>query len=230
MEKNNKIYIKVIIIISVFMLFSMILGIKNISRAESSDTELQSLSIEPKGTGLEQDKDNKNIYRVKVENNITSVKVNAKPTNSSSKISIEGNNDLTVGTNKVIVTVTAKNGESSKYIIYVRRLSTSIAQENVIPNVQEENNEQENNTNNEKENTTVENVTKENTVQENTVNETTDVNNNIENTSENLMDANTKNEENTLKKHNIVFAGIIGIVIIIIIFIIFKANSKKGKH
>ena len=134
---------KVLIIIAI--VFSIIC-ILNFSKAASNDTDLKAISIEPSGYELTQDENDNKVYRVKVDNSVTSVKVNAVPINKDANVSVNGNNELLVGTNKITINVTAKNGDKSVYTIYVRRASTPIAQEQVIPNVQDEYVEEKNDT------------------------------------------------------------------------------------
>lgn len=112
---------KLLIIIAIVF---FIICISNFSRAESNDTSIKSISIEPSGYELTQDESDNKIYRVKVDNSVTSIKVNAVPNNKDATISVNGNNELAVGTNKVTISVTAKNGEKAIYTIYVRRAST----------------------------------------------------------------------------------------------------------
>lgn len=77
-------------------------------------------------------------YKITVENNVTSVKVTATPKDSKAKISIAGNKNLDVGTNKVTVTVTSSDGKNKKtYVIYVTRKSGA-DEEETPPNQVEE--------------------------------------------------------------------------------------------
>lgn len=63
-------------------------------------------------------------YKVTVENNVTSIDVSTTKKESGQKVSISGNKNLDVGTNKVTVTVTSADGKNTKsYIIYVTRKS-----------------------------------------------------------------------------------------------------------
>lgn len=123
------------------LIFVIITIFSQISYADSNDTSLKSLSIEPSNYELVQDESDKNIYRVKVDNSITSIQVKAVPNNKDAKVSISGNENLAVGTNKVTIEVSAPDAETSKYTIYVRRTSPSLVQEQIIPNVQEGYNE-----------------------------------------------------------------------------------------
>lgn len=232
MKKN-----KVLIIIAIIF---FIICISNFSKATSNDTALKSISIEPSGYELVQDESDNKIYRVKVDNSVTSIKVNAVSNNKDATISVNGNNELAVGTNKVTVNVTAKNGEKSVYTIYVRRASAPIAQEQVIPNVQddyiekqnveasnndteiktEENNE--NNENNEKINEQV-NKDKDTNIEKN--------NTEINNTSNDIDKIETLKQKikNISKKKMIIYISSFIILIILIIVFIIK-RSPNGKH
>ena len=62
-------------------------------------------------------------YFVTVDNNVTKVSVKATAEDSNSSISINGNDNLEVGVNKILITVTAENGNTRNYRIYVTRKS-----------------------------------------------------------------------------------------------------------
>lgn len=220
-------------LVMIIFVLTAILSIGNNVKAASSDTTLKSLSIEPSGTGLAQDEENDKIYRVKVDNNITSVTVKAETNSPNATVSVSGNNSLMVGTNKVTVTVTAEDGNSANYIIYVRRADTPISGETIIPNVQDDNEQEpeENDNNDSKE----ENQEPENTIQneeiindvvnenvtEDIVNEEDNqiVDNVIEN-SENIV----TNNESKMTSETII--SIIAIVIVIAIIVIIM-NKKR---
>ena len=104
------------------------------------DTRLQSLKITPEGTGLSPAFSGDSYqYELTVENEITSVEVDAKPSNPQSKVEIPGNNNLEEGSNLVKVKVIANEEESSSYSIFITRKSPSIGEMDIIPNVIEEN-------------------------------------------------------------------------------------------
>lgn len=222
---------KVLITISIII---CIICISNFSKADSNGTDLKSLSIEPSGYELTQDESNNKIYRVKVDNSVTSIKVNAVPNNKDTTISVNGNSELSVGTNKVTVSLTAKNGDKSVYTIYVRRASTPIAQEKVIPNVQDEyieekndsienknDNIDENNKEEENDNTIVDiDLNKENSIQTNN-NETT-----INNTEKIESYENIRNDN----KKAFIMVSISVVVIMVIILCMFIISKSKGKH
>ncbi len=206
---------KKIITILIFVIMTIF---SQISYADSNDTSLKSLSIEPSNYELVQDESDKNIYRVKVDNSITSIQVKAVPNNNNAKVAISGNENLAVGTNKVTIEVSAPNAETSKYTIYVRRTSPSLVQEQIIPNVQEGYNE----------------VTPE--VKPDTV-EPTVVNNEIENTSTNEVNyrvpqTNTTNITNTVQNNKTQpSSNKIGIIIGIIVFLLLIVLlTRKPKH
>ncbi|MGN1327028.1 MAG: cadherin-like beta sandwich domain-containing protein [Clostridia bacterium] len=225
-NKNN-----IINLIITILIFTMFLSIGSTAKAASSDTTLKSLSIEPSGTGLVQDEENNKVYRVKVDNNITSVIVKAETNNANATVSVSGNTSLVVGTNKVTVKVTAEDGTSENYIIYVRRADTPISGETIVPNVQD-NNEQELNINgDEKEDN--ENQNEEENIANEITNENIDniISSNLENIEENtqVINNNSTNSENASANSNSKKALISIIVVIILIVIIAIMSKKKRK-
>ena len=69
-------------------------------------------------------------YKVTVENNVTTLNVSVSKKDNGQKVSISGNKNLDVGTNKVSVAVTSADGKNSKtYTIYVTRKSPEEEQE-----------------------------------------------------------------------------------------------------
>lgn len=62
---------------------------------------------------------NKNIanYTITVPNNISIIDINALPESSKANVTITGNNNLVVGMNKIIIAVTAENGNRKEYTI-----------------------------------------------------------------------------------------------------------------
>lgn len=60
-----------------------------------------------------------NTYFVNVSNDVTSVSIDADAEDSDAKVSIYGNTNLQVGENKILVSVTAENGDVKTYRIYV---------------------------------------------------------------------------------------------------------------
>ena len=205
---------KIIITITLFIIMTVF---SLVSFADSNDTSLKSLSIEPSNYELVQEESDKNIYRVKVDNSITSIQVKAVPNNNNAKVAISGNENLAVGTNKVTIEVSAPNAETSKYTIYVRRTSPSLVQEQIIPNVQEGYNE----------------VIPE--VKPDPV-EPTVVNNEIENTTNEVNyrvpQTNTTNITNTVQNNKTQpSSNKIGIIIGIIVFLLLIVLlTRKPKH
>lgn len=60
-------------------------------------------------------------YFVTVPNDVTDVTVNAEADDSDATVAVTGNSDLEVGINKVLISVTAENGNVRTYRIYVTR-------------------------------------------------------------------------------------------------------------
>lgn len=216
---------KLILAIIVLLLGVIMISINTKVNAASNDASLSSISIEPVGTGLKRDSQNNKIYRAEVENDVTSVTINAVPNNSRAKVNVSGNTELEVGTNKITVQVTAEDGTSEQYLLYVRRKSKTLAETNVIPNVQEEGDvyQDENNANNIVQ-TTQEDANKENENNEGMESEkNTEIENAI-NDGNTIENADTNTEES--KKQNI---GILVFIVIILIAIAIIVASKR-KH
>lgn len=86
----------------------------------SQNNYLSSLSI----TGVEFSSSFKKTtlnYFATVGADITDLTINAEAEDSSAIVTIYGNKDLKVGKNKVIVTVTAEDGSTKNYIIYITK-------------------------------------------------------------------------------------------------------------
>ena len=99
---------------------SMSSATKTVTYNGSSNTYLSSLSID--GYSFTSDFNKTNLsYFVNVDNSVTSIDVSSVAEDSTSSVSVYGNNDLSVGTNKVLVTVTSENGNTKTYRIYVNR-------------------------------------------------------------------------------------------------------------
>lgn len=91
-------------------------------------------------------------YNTTVPNNVTSVSIYAKVQASGATYRVSGNQNLDEGTNKVTITVTAPDGKTTKnYYIYVARQASG--NDEVIPNVIDEQPEQENQEGQQDENT-----------------------------------------------------------------------------
>ncbi|MBP5160035.1 MAG: cadherin-like beta sandwich domain-containing protein [Lachnospiraceae bacterium] len=86
----------------------------------SSDATLADLRCNPGTLDPEFDA-KKTEYKVFVGNETTKLIVSAHASDLASTISLEGNNDLIVGQNRITVTVTAENGNEMKYVIYCVR-------------------------------------------------------------------------------------------------------------
>ncbi len=135
--KTKTFIIKHIILISKIILLLSCIVISN-SYGASNDTRIKKIEVTPCIDTIQQDSENSSIYRVSVNNSVTSVNVNVEPNDSNAKVDIRGNSVLDVGTNRIDITVTAQDGTSSSYVIYARRLSKEIAETQITPNVQTE--------------------------------------------------------------------------------------------
>ena len=86
----------------------------------SQNNYLESLSI----TGIELGKEFKKTttnYFVTVDKSVNSVTINAVPKDSDAIVTIYGNTDLQEGKNKILINVTAENGDVRTYKIYVTK-------------------------------------------------------------------------------------------------------------
>ena len=71
-------------------------------------------------------------YKVTVPYDITSLNVTATPTDSKATTKIEGNEDLKEGENTITITVTAENGNETKYLIRVKRLRQPLCLNSIV--------------------------------------------------------------------------------------------------
>lgn len=85
---------------------------------KNSDASLKSLTI--KGYKINFEK-NKFTYELSIDNSITSLDINATPTNSKATVTIDETNNLQVGENFITITVTAEDGTICKYILKITR-------------------------------------------------------------------------------------------------------------
>lgn len=86
----------------------------------SSDASLATLKINP---GKLEPSFSASVleYTVKVSNETTDLIVSAGANDGAAKVKIEGNTDLSVGLNRVLILVTAEDGTVRKYVISVTR-------------------------------------------------------------------------------------------------------------
>ncbi|MCI5620058.1 MAG: cadherin-like beta sandwich domain-containing protein [Lachnospiraceae bacterium] len=111
--------------------------------AGPADNSLSTLSLS-EGTLSPSFEGSKLNYSATVSADTTSVEVTAKPVNSAaSVISITGNTDLAVGTNKIQVVVEAENGNLATYTITVTRPESGAASEPQQEEPQQEQPQQE---------------------------------------------------------------------------------------
>lgn len=86
----------------------------------SRNNYLGTLAVENYRLNTEFCKEN-TTYFLTVPNDIESIKITATSEESSSTVCIYGNEELKVGTNKVLISVTAENGDVRNYRIFVNR-------------------------------------------------------------------------------------------------------------
>ena len=140
-----------------------------------------------------------------------------------------GNNELDIGTNIINIVVTAEDGTKGEYTVKVHRLSKTISEQNITPNIPSaaETSEENVTENSNEENSTNENLTntEANELIDNEVdeNEISDDINGVEITNVNAKD---------IKKNNNTPIIIIAVIAaLLVLFAIFHKNKKhQGKH
>lgn len=98
---------------------------------KSSVNTLSEISIEGQTISPEFNVDVRE-YKVNVPYDVTSVNVTATPTDSKATAKVEGNEDLKEGENTVTITVTAENGNESKYLIRVTRAREPLSLKSIV--------------------------------------------------------------------------------------------------
>lgn len=95
---------------------------KTTSVTKSNDATLKSLDVS--GFTLNPTfKSNVNTYSIRVNNNITGLKVTAIANSDKASVSISGNSDWKEGNNTITIKVTAEDGTVNNYIVNVNRAS-----------------------------------------------------------------------------------------------------------
>jgi hypothetical protein len=95
--------------------------LENVVKYKGSDNNyLSDLSITNYALNKEFSKDSL-TYFVTIDSDTTTLEVNATKEDSNSTVSINGNTDLKEGINKILITVTAENGNTKNYRIYVTK-------------------------------------------------------------------------------------------------------------
>lgn len=72
-------------------------------------------------------------YNLLVDEDVSEVEIKVTPNDSKATVSIENNTDLKVGLNKVIVKVTAENGDANEYLFNVYKIGEEEKKEEAIP-------------------------------------------------------------------------------------------------
>lgn len=96
--------------------------VEQIAYKGSDNNYLKSLSVKGYKLNKTFTKDN-STYFITVGKNVKKIKVSATKDDSDSIVKINGNDNLSVGLNKVLITVTAENGATRVYRIYVTKES-----------------------------------------------------------------------------------------------------------
>lgn len=139
----NRITQKIKIFAALLVFTFALTGTAVTAYAGPADNSLSTLSLS-EGTLSPSFEGSKLNYSATVSADTTSVEVTAKPVNSAaSVISITGNTDLAVGTNKIQVVVEAENGNLATYTITVTRPESGAASEPQQEEPQQEQPQQE---------------------------------------------------------------------------------------
>ena len=100
-------------------------GSSSVSYKGSSNNYLSDIII----TGYSLNKDfikERLTYFITVPNNVTSLNVFAIKDDSKALVNISGNNNLIIGLNKILITVTSQDGRVRNYRIYVTRMDSDL--------------------------------------------------------------------------------------------------------
>ena len=92
----------------------------NSNKSISSNTNLNSLQLDIEGISPAFNK-NTTEYFLVVDEKVNNINVSATPEDSKSNISISGNENLQLGSNKIVITVTAQNGSKKEYVINITK-------------------------------------------------------------------------------------------------------------
>ena len=96
----------------------------------STDNSVKSISVT--GFDIKFNKDTKK-YNVLIDEEVNEVEIKVTPNDSKATVTIENNTDLKVGLNKVVVKVTAENGDANEYLFNVYKIGEESKKEEVIP-------------------------------------------------------------------------------------------------
>ena len=96
------------------------INVEKVEYKGSNNNYLSKLSIKGYKLNKEFCKDN-NTYFANIDSDVSSVNITAKKEDDTSKICIYGNENLKQGINKILINVTAENGNVRTYRIYVTK-------------------------------------------------------------------------------------------------------------
>lgn len=89
---------------------------EEIKQTKSNNTYLKSITI--KDNNIDFNKEITN-YEINISHDIDNIEIEALPEDNKSKVTIEGNTNLEIGTNKAIITVTSEDNSTREYIINI---------------------------------------------------------------------------------------------------------------
>ncbi len=95
-------------------------GVQQVTYNGSDNNYLSELSIEGYSLNKNFSKEN-STYFVTVENNVETLKISAVEEDDTADLCIYGNENLKSGTNKILISITAENGNVRNYRIYVTK-------------------------------------------------------------------------------------------------------------
>ena len=100
-----------------------VINVTKTGNVENANADLEILAVEYFDLIPEFDKNTTNYY-VEVSNEVDKLNILAVPSDESAKVEISGNENLKIGDNRIVVSVTAKNGVTTKlYNINAHRRS-----------------------------------------------------------------------------------------------------------
>ena len=130
-KRNNSI---ILIVVTVVLLIGIFIMFYFMSQKEtlSSNANLDSLVIENYPINFDSGTLN---YTLQVDNDVNELEVKAVPEDTTSKVMIQGNSNLTSGNNEIIIKVTSTDNTTKTYTVTVVKKNTKI--DNVRDEIEE---------------------------------------------------------------------------------------------
>ena len=101
-------------LLKIITILLLLCNITPVLAAASSNKDLKELTVENHEIYFNSERTK---YKVVVEKDENTLKINAVKSDSKAKVSIVGADDLKANGNKVVITVTAENGTTKEYVI-----------------------------------------------------------------------------------------------------------------